>query len=269
MCLLNPAKIYKMNVSLAFTGKALYCALLATLILFTSCDDDAAEKAGTFYGPAVAVGQGNVKAFVTTDAVGMPTAVGITLSEKVVTAGNLGNEMRMFILRLPKQAKKTLYEHVMLDWNPQGHEPPGLYDTPHFDAHFYMIPETEVAKIQGQLEMDEEPEAAYVPQNYILTPGVVPGMGAHWVDITDMNNAPGNFQRNFIYGSHNGDFIFHEPMFTLAYLSTLPAKGTETVNIPQPAAYQKPGLYPQKCSYSYNSTTKEYTISLHNLSSKE
>ncbi|RNI29190.1 hypothetical protein EFB08_07140 [Rufibacter latericius] len=252
------------------TKTLLWCSVLLCLSLFTTCSDDEEDenRAGTFYGPQIGVGQGNAKTWVTTDEAGVPTSIGVTFSEGAINAAGLGTTMRMYMLSLPPQAEQTLYDHVMLDWNPQGHEPPGLYNVPHFDLHFYMIPEAEVAAIQGSLELDDTPNSQFIPQNYILTPGIVPGMGAHWVDATDMNNAPGNFAKNFIYGSFEGEYIFHEPMFTLAYLSTLPAKGTETMSIPQPPSYQKPGLYPQKYSYSYNSTTKEYTISLLELTSK-
>ena len=33
------------------------------------------------------------------------------------------------------------YRFMMLDWNPQGHQPPGVYTVPHFDFHFYMVPD--------------------------------------------------------------------------------------------------------------------------------
>jgi hypothetical protein len=44
-----------------------------------------------------------------------------------------------FTLALPKEAAPTAYNHIGIDWNPQGHEPQGIYDKPHFDFHFYMI----------------------------------------------------------------------------------------------------------------------------------
>ena len=34
---------------------------------------------------------------------------------------------------------------ALLNWNPHGHIPPGIYDRPHFDVHFYMEPiETQI-----------------------------------------------------------------------------------------------------------------------------
>ncbi|ALI97772.1 DUF5602 domain-containing protein [Rufibacter tibetensis] len=257
-----------MKTNFLFTKAVLWCSALACLSLFTTCsDDDDEELAGTFYGPIVALTQGNVRTWVTTNDVGVPVSLGVTFSEQAVK-GNLGNAMRMYILDLPEQAEQTLYDHVMLDWNPQGHDPAPLYGVPHFDLHFYMISPEEVAEIKGQAAMDEMPASQFRPQNYVLTPGVVPAMGAHWVDISDVNNSPGNFAKTFIYGSVDGNFIFHEPMFTLAYLNTLPTVGTQTIPIPQPTQYQVPGLYPQRYSYSYNASTKEYTISLLDLTQK-
>jgi len=33
-------------------------------------------------------------------------------------------------------------------FNPQGHPPPGIYDVPHFDFHFYMMEESDVEEIE-------------------------------------------------------------------------------------------------------------------------
>ena len=30
------------------------------------------------------------------------------------------------------------FKWVLLNWTPHGHIPPGVYDTPHFDVHFYL-----------------------------------------------------------------------------------------------------------------------------------
>ncbi|WP_207434868.1 DUF5602 domain-containing protein [Sabulibacter ruber] len=258
-----------MKQMLTFTETVLRASFLAALFLFSSCSDDDEEEdlAGTHYGMPVTVGQGTGRAWVTTNDAGVPTSVGITLSEGAVT--NLGNGMRMYTLPLPAQADQTLYDHVMLDWNPEGHPPFGNYDVPHFDAHFYMLSEDEVSDIEGDVAMDEQPASQFIPPNYILTPGIVPAMGAHWIDVTDQNNAPGQFARNFLYGSLDGTFIFHEPMFTLAYLNSLKTMNSETISIPQPTAYQKSGLYPMKYSFSYNSSTKEYTISLLELTARQ
>lgn len=92
-----------------------------------------------------------------------------------------------FILDLPSTSDAFPFNFVMLNWNPHGHPPAGIYDLPHFDLHFYMMPESEALAIPGlpPTEMDPEPPLAkYIPENYVMIPGRVPGMGCHWEDTT-------------------------------------------------------------------------------------
>eukprot|EP01083_Nonionella_stella_P210402 761745_1 len=35
------------------------------------------------------------------------------------------------------------FNHLLLNWNPEGHAPLGIYNVPHFDFHFYFINSTE------------------------------------------------------------------------------------------------------------------------------
>jgi hypothetical protein len=51
-------------------------------------------------------------------------------------------------------------------------------------------------------------------------------------------------------------------MFTLAYLAQHP---NEEIAIRQPQAFQKSGYYPTSYGFSYSRTSKEFTISLNNL----
>ncbi|WP_425569608.1 hypothetical protein [Pseudonocardia yuanmonensis] len=51
------------------------------------------------------------------------------------------------MLDLPDQASATAYDHVMLNWNPQGHDPVVLFGKPHFDIHFDMV---DMASIPGR-----------------------------------------------------------------------------------------------------------------------
>lgn len=88
----------------------------------------------TFYGPTVPVGNGIARAWVLIDSNGDPISVGINLSDKALE--KLPAEPSSYVLDFPKTKGKNFYTHALLDWNPQGHEPPGIYDIPHFDFHF-------------------------------------------------------------------------------------------------------------------------------------
>ena len=105
-----------------------------------------------------------------------------------------------------------------------------------------MIPEAEMQVAVDPGKLDLNPEAAYVPQNYVAGPAV-PKMGKHWIDITsaELNGQP--FTETFIYGSYNGNINFYEPMITLDFL-----KNTQLFerSIPQSAKVQKSGYYPTK-----------------------
>jgi hypothetical protein len=228
------------------------------------------SKEKTFYGPATPMGKGVARAWVSVNENGEPTAIGVNISAKAVD--NLGQEPRMFTLQLPKQGDLTLYEYVALDWNPAGHPPFETYGLPHFDLHFYMIPEHEAMAIPGMapfgpngIQFDTPVPAQYVPWHYVMDPGIVPGMGVHWGDLNEPQFKGQTFTRTMILGSYQGQFIFHEPMFTLAYLQTKP---NVVIPIPQASAYQKPGYYPMSYSFMYSDTPKEYTIALTNLTYK-
>jgi hypothetical protein len=217
------------------------------------------------------LGRGVARAWVSVNDEGAPTAVGVNISAKAVE--KLGEEPQIFTLQLPKQGSSTLYDFIMMDWNPEGHPPMGTYNVPHFDLHFYMIPEAEVMAIPGMepfgpggIQFDTPVPSQYVPWHYVMDPGIVPGMGVHWGDLNEPQYNGQVFTRTMILGSYQGEFIFHEPMFTLDFLRTQP---NVEIPIPQPDAYQKPEYYPLSYTFSYSNTPKEYTIALTDLTYKQ
>ncbi len=60
-------------------------------------------------------------------------------------------------------------------------------------------------------------------------------------------------------GSGGSKILFGEPMITKAYLETLP---DVTLDVKQPAEFQKPGYYPTKYRISYDKQQKIYTVLL-------
>lgn len=219
-----------------------------------------------FYGPTVPIGNGVARAWVKENANGDPVSVGINLSEKALQS--LPSEPEQFVLYFPKNKGKQFYKHMLVDWNPNGHEPPGIYGLPHFDFHFYTITNQERLAIgpPGAPEFDILPPAQYVPFMYMDTPGGVPQMGAHWVDLLAPEFNGGVFSKTFIYGSWNGSFIFYEPMITVSYLLSHP-DAYSTVR--QPSAYQQDGWYPTGYKVTYSDSPGEYTIALTDLAYAE
>jgi len=221
------------------------------------------QGSNTFYGPTVPFNGGTVRAWIKVEGNGNgdPTNVGIDISEKALE--NLPEDPAELVLQLPNNKGGNFYTHMTVEWNPEGHLP--LYGSPHFDFHFYYIPESERLQIdEGDIaQFDNVPAEMYWPPQYLKIPGGVPTMGAHWIDLLSPEVAgTGEFTYTYIWGSFDGEFIFFEPMITSAYLLGHP---DATIDVRQPQAYAKDGWYPTQYSIKYSTNPGKYTISLDNL----
>lgn len=239
------------------------CKLLFfSLLGFTtiSCqNDDLPLPQRTFFGPEVALGNGTVKSFVTLEA-GAPQEIGLIFPEAALD--NLPHMMANLTIELPQQVERTPFDHIGFDWNPHGHEPEGIYDSPHFDMHFYMITPAERMQIGLNDPLSEKlPEEKYMPSNYVPLPGSVPQMGKHWADPTSPElTGEGDFTQVMLFGSYNEEVTFYEPMITVEYLKE---EKSEIIDLSLPEDYQQEGkYYPTKYKISFNQNKKEYTISL-------
>ncbi|PKL86202.1 MAG: hypothetical protein CVV22_03320 [Ignavibacteriae bacterium HGW-Ignavibacteriae-1] len=247
----------------------MYRLILSLIALFAivlvSCSDDATNtsKAGTFYSETKALGNGNAKSFVELDNSGNPASIGIVFSQ--TSLDGLGDQMSELVLPVPAQAGPTNVKHITVDWNPMGHEPPGIYDVPHFDMHFYMIDEVTRDGISGMGEDSAKahkmPEADYIAEGYMVPPPsvVIPKMGLHAIDMTSPEINGGTFTETFIYGYYDGKMHFYEPMITIEYLKTKPNLDKA---IKKPAKYPAAGWYPSKLNITFNESTKEYIVKL-------
>jgi len=244
--------------------KKYFLFFAAGLIMLASCSDDKTTnntKTGMYYSTEACVGSGKAKSFVNLDASGNPESVGLIFNEAALTG--LPVLMKEYTFIMPVEAAATNVNHVTIDWNPMGHEPPGIYDLPHFDFHFYFVDEAYRMTITGvgddTLKMTKPPGADYLAPNYMLGPQGVPMMGNHAIDVTSPELNGQTFTETFIYGYYDGKMIFYEPMMTIAYLQTKPSLSKA---IKVPLKYPKTGYYPTTLNISFNTTTKEYTIKL-------
>ena len=228
---------------------------------------------GRVYGAEVALGNGTARVYV--DLVeGVPQELGIALTEGALTGlptdhSEGGVQMpdghRMFDQALPMPAQNpTPYQHVLLGWNPGGHEPAGIYDKPHFDFHFYTITDAERQTItpadpKFAEKAARHPASTYTPNGYVAIPGAVPMMGAHWVNpaTPELNQKP--FVQTFLFGSWDGRMIFVEPMITKAFLETRP---DFTAPIPVPTQHAEPGYYPSKYTVRWDEKAQEYRVAI-------
>ena len=233
----------------------------------------AAPRNGVEYGEEVPMGDGTARTYLELRD-GVPIELGIALSEHALrglpdhhTPGGIelepGHMMFFSTPELP-EPNPTPYQHVFLGWNPGGHEPPGVYDVPHFDFHFYMTSNEERVAIDPatdpafQAKAANHPSGAAAPEGYVAIPGGVPLMGTHWVDPTtpELNGQP--FTKTFIFGSWDGELTFVEPMITRAYLETKPTY-EQRVPVPETGVA---GWYPSSYRIYYDETTRETRVAL-------
>lgn len=252
----------------------LYGAIFAVLaILLSGCGmfQKGDDKAGTYEGPPIVIGQGRASAFVTLGTDGNPTVVGIKMTEAAFAGLPAvppdDADGWEYVLQLPSEAADAGYDHIGIDWNPKGHIPPGIYDKPHFDFHFYLISVDARKRITAVGEdldrAHKAPPEEFMPAGYILPPGTeVPQMGAHAINpgADEFNKKP--FTKTFIYGFYDGQLVFVEPMIAKAFLDTRPSI-IELVAVPK--AYLKHGYYPTQYGVKYDAAQGEYQISLESL----
>jgi hypothetical protein len=235
-----------------------------------ACEECQLRKGGTYLGQFTLMGNGTVRSWVKYQN-GKPSSLGVTLSESAITGlrTNLPKQMPVveYKLALPKEAKVTGFDHISLDWAPQGHVPKGVYDKPHFDIHFYTMAPAERLKITAVGKdlaiCSKKPTTRFIPTGYIAPPETsIPQMGMHAIDSAspELNGQP--FSSTFIYGYYNGQMNFVEPMVALSFLQT---KANFSAPVKVPAAYAKQGYYPTLYSVTYDQERGEYSVALEGL----
>jgi hypothetical protein len=260
-------------------AKTIFLApLLFTLFFFAGCESQeevapsnlnqnlAKGLTSTYYGPSTSLWGGTVRTWVEMMN-GHPTAMGLEISEE--TLQNLPHMPGEYFLKLPGQLHATGIKAITIGWNPEGHEPDGVYTLPHFDFHFYMINQSQIMKIAGGLDAGayDLMERGVLPATYVFGPApfAVPHMGVHWSDITSPEFSGAGFSKTFIYGSNQDKVTFFEPMITLAYMQSLLDDTPVWSNIPQLNIVEDPGYYPTAYSLEYDADRGVYIIALTGL----
>jgi hypothetical protein len=242
--------------------------LLAVLLLIVGCDSNSSNDGPeTVTGPAVTLEGSTIQGWVRLDADDRPTAVGITVDEGAYEAlsdtadtHSKHDEAVVVELALPDAAPAP-YDHATLDWNPEGHPPPGIYTVPHFDVHFFFVTEETRENIPGG-PATRFPDEQYLPTGYAPDSVNTPDMGMHYVNLQapEFNGQP--FTHTFIYGAYRGEITFIEPMVTTEVLDAGPEI---TAPVPQPEAVQQSGFYPTEYRIVHDEAAGEYRITLVDL----
>jgi hypothetical protein len=227
------------------------------------------QKTDTLVGDTRVLGNGMIWSWIKAKN-GVPEAIGVTFTETALSSlptekPKNGMDGYESTLSLPRNTKLLPYNHIAVDWNPKGHIPPGIYDVPHFDFHFYMMDTKQRLNITlhgaDMKRCQTKPDISMMPAGFIYAPqSEVKYMGAHWVSVKAPELNGQKFTQSWIYGSYNGKVVFAEPMVTLEYLLTKP---DFVADIPQPKKYPAHGLYyPTKYSIAYNPNRREYMVAL-------
>lgn len=304
--------------SFSFSAAPAIVALLTCAAVGACSDEQSATPAGPTdvvtlptgesrqYGVSVTLGNGTARTYILFDKrqQGRAIELGVALSPAALEGlpapmnmppgGGDGHEhvdSHEYILPMPQQ-NGTPFKFLELDWNPQGHEIPGIYTIPHFDFHFYTITQAERDLIlptdaQFQQKADNLPPAAMVPQFYsTLTPPnvptpAVPKMGVHWIDVRspEIQALLGHpelakpFTTTFIYGSWNGRFTFVEPMITRDFIlgrrtAATAAQRDSVIPLPMGAQASPAGMYPAAYRIAWDAAANEYRIALTQLTQK-
>ena len=258
---------------------------------------------GRALGPARVLGNGTVASYAEFEESGAPAAIGVVFSadglEGLPSVHSDGNrcfdanqngsiEMMTecshwheFVLPLPSDASTRAdipFKWALVNWNPYGHIPPGVWDTEHYDAHFYIEPiETIFALQRGTcgiefIRCDQYEKAIQpVPANYIHPDyedvgAAAPAMGNHLIDPSAPEFSGEPFERHWIFGAYEGRIIFYEEMVSRSFMLTQPDACSD---IKTPEAVALTGYYPTRSCVRYAPGPDEYTISMENFILRE
>ncbi len=243
-------------------------SLVLLIFVLASCDKETEFKEEIFRGPEVTMGNGKANSFFKIDDNGIPLEIGFEMTMEALnglTQDPTNREQSIFVLPLDQKALDvTPFDHLVINWQPEGHPPMGVFTVPHFDFHLYTITLAEQMAIPPYTtatkeKFDSLPPSGFMPASYSGDPGGIPGQGKHWLDRAALA-AMSSFSHMMIYGSYNGQVNLVEPMITLAVLQS----GT-TVNTfyAQPLYFEKAGKwYPTKYNIYMDDQTHKHYVTL-------
>lgn len=272
--------------------------LAATLLVMVTASASGAadDPADRIPGWRVNLGSGVVSSFAEVQENGVPRAIGVAFTasalaglptdmsdrhhcvdrngDGVISRPTECSDTHEFVIPLPDAVARredVPFKWVLLNWNPAGHIPPGIYDVPHFDIHFYMMAIADVFAIADGLcgpefvdcddfDAGKMPVAAgFMNPDFNDVDAVVPAMGNHLIDVTGPEFQGEPFTRSWIFGVFRGRVTFYEEMVTVAYLRTQP-NACSPIKSPQAVAVS--GFYPTQSCIRYEAGTNEYVVSL-------
>ena len=269
------------------------------MVLLTGCASLGTSTDGAtnrILGWKSALGSGTVSSYAEFDAGGTPRALGVAFSARALDGLPTGGSDRHHcfdrnkdgivdlatecvhqyerVIPLPDAVPRRVdipFTWVLLNWNPLGHIPPGVYDVPHFDVHFYMAPIEDVFALESGpcgpefircdlFEVARRPlPVNYMHPDFKDVGAAVPAMGNHLIDMTGPEFSKQPFTRTWIFGAYDGKITFYEEMVTRAFLL---GKPSTCFPIKSPPAVGVRGFYPTVSCLRHDARTGEYTVSM-------
>jgi len=239
-------------------------AIVATAGALACSNDSAGPDTRTLRSAEIVVGAGRARTEVVLDRADRVQSVTAVFTRDALDGLPVTLPTTEFIVPLPSDAPAMVFDHVGINWNPQGHPPPLVYTHPHFDVHYYLVSIQErdamtPADPQFAVRATKAPPAEEIPTGYVGDPMGIPRMGTHWTDRSSHEFHGQTFTSTMVYGFYDGKMIFIEPMMTKAFLESRP---DETRTLPVPAKYPQPGRYPTSWRVQYDPGAAEYRVEL-------
>jgi hypothetical protein len=247
-------------------------------------------------GAEAPLGEGSVASFARFDREGTPEAIGLLFSAATLKSlptertdqhhcfdldgdGAIAPDSECVptherVIPLPSEASRRAdipFKWVLLNWNPVGHIPPGIYDVPHFDIHFYIESiENTFAIADGpcgpeHVRCDQFERAMRpVPSNYTHpdfqnVQAAAPAMGNHLIDTSAHEFQDTAFDRSWIFGTYDGHITFYEEMVALDYLA---GRRDACHDIKLPEAFEAAGYYPTRSCYKFDPEAGTQAVSM-------
>jgi hypothetical protein len=158
-------------------------------------------------------------------------------------------------------------------WEAGGH-PPVPFLTPHFDFHFYLVPNAErvaidckdttkptaIAASYALPDIPLPPDMAKMMGVPVLVALCVPQMGMHSLPAADMEGtAP--FKGDMVVGYYHGKAIFIEPMISKAMMLE-----KKSFDLPVPVIPGVTGMAPSKFHAEFDAAAQAYTFTFSGFS---
>ncbi len=285
---------------LSLAASIVFITVTSTVVIGCSPTGEITQRV---HGQTVEIGNGTVSTYAEFDDSGVPTAIGVVYpagalqglpaepsdrhhcfdrnGDGQLEAATECIPTHEFVIPLPDAVSTRSdipFKWVLFNWNPAGHIPPGIYDVPHFDAHFYMVPIASVLALEDgpcglefmrcdQYELAKKPlPANYMNPDFQDVDAVVPAMGNHLIDLTGPEFNGQVWERSWIFGVYDGEVTFYEEMLTRAFILSEP---DVCFPVKSPAAVGRSGFYPTESCIRHDAVTGEYTVSMEGFEFRE